>query len=92
MAQTSSRISKDDVKAMLYTRNKESFEFLYNQYSTAVYGLIVKKIGDNNTAEKILENIFIEMWNKMPTLDLNTFSIFTWLYRITQEKVKKISL
>ena len=92
MAQSYGTISKEEAKAILYTRNKESFDFLYNQYSPAVYGLIVKKIGNNSTAEKILENVFIETWNKIPTLDLNNFSIFTWLYRITEEKVKKINV
>lgn len=41
-----------------------SFSELYDKYSAAIYGRIMAVITDKDAAEKVLEKVFINMWNQ----------------------------
>lgn len=59
------------------------FSTLYEQFSPALYGLVLKWVKDKALAETILENVFVNAWLSRKLYDSKKERIFTWLYRIS---------
>lgn len=85
-------IEKDEVRRKrveaeipfnLVCSDEEIFSKLYDEFSPALYGLIIKWVTDKELAETILENAFINAWKSRKTYDSKRERIFTWLYRIS---------
>lgn len=57
--------------------DRDAFKALYKKYSAAIYGNIVKRIGDEEKAKLILEQTFREAWYYFPQFDETKFGIFT---------------
>lgn len=57
---------------------------LYDQYSSRVYGLALKMLGDPMSAEEITQEAFLKVWTRADTFDPNRGSFPTWLLTITR--------
>lgn len=61
--------------------NQCAFNTLIDKYQKAIHTYVWRKIGDYHIAEEITQDIFLIVYNKLPTLkDLNSF--VGWLYVI----------
>jgi DNA-directed RNA polymerase specialized sigma24 family protein len=77
---------QEDADEILFSQEKDDeklFSQLYDQFSPALYGLIVKWVKERSLAETILENAFVNAWHSRKFYDIEKERIFTWLYRIT---------
>ncbi len=64
--------------------NERHFSRLYEQYSGALFGLILKWVRDIETAENLLQDVFIKAWRSRDLYDPGKGKIFTWMYNITR--------
>ena len=71
------RVSSNDSKAL---------EVLYNRYSSLLYTLIKKIVGEEKAAEDILSEIFVIVWRKVDQFDINTGNVYTWLVTLARNK------
>jgi len=62
------------------------FDQLYNLYSEPLYINLLKLVKHPETAEEILQDIFIQVWEKRSTIDIHT-SVSGYLFRIGENKV-----
>ena len=72
---------------MLNERNADGISILYDKYAPAIYGAVVNKVDTVETAEAILEQTFLYIWNnpliearftnRLLLLLLNTAKMFT---------------
>ena len=62
------------------------FDQLYNLYSERLFVNLLKLVKNPETAEEILQDIFIVVWEKRNTIDIHT-SIRAYLFRIGENKV-----
>ena len=67
---------------MLRNHNPKGLEILYNNYSSALYGIIHRIIKDDVIAEDVLQEIFIKIWNNINQYDKEKGRLFTWLIYI----------
>ncbi len=72
----------DEIEFSLQSEDEQIFIKLYDQYSPALYGVIMKWVKDKALAEIVLENVFINAWHSRKNYDSRKERIFTWLYRI----------
>lgn len=70
---------------LFQTRNQAGFEYLYSKYSGALYGYITRVVEDQQVADGLLKNSFVEIWKACPSFDLNQGSLFSCLLRITTQ-------
>ncbi len=56
---------------------------LYQRYSTAVYALARRVVGDNSTAEEVLQEAFWHVWRSAAQYQPGRVRFATWLLRIT---------
>lgn len=69
------RIRKADPKAL---------EELYDKYGGAVLAVIHKIIRTQETAEEILQETFVKVWNNIDSYDSEKGSIYTWMFNIAR--------
>lgn len=62
------------------------FDQLYSMYSERLFVNLLKLVKHPETAEEILQDIFIVVWEKRNTIDIHT-SIRAYLFRIGENKV-----
>ena len=66
--------------------DESAFEFLYEQYSAALYGIIFRTLNHKETAEETLTDTFMKIWNQIDTYDSTKGTLFTWMYRIARNQ------
>ncbi|HEY8894200.1 MAG TPA: RNA polymerase sigma-70 factor [Niastella sp.] len=62
------------------------FDQLYQLYSERLYINLLKLVKHPETAEEILQDIFIQVWEKRTTIEIHT-SIRAYLFRVGENKV-----
>ena len=79
----------DEVAFSDRLRAKEdgAFKMLYHKYASAIYGNILRAFVDQDKAEVILENVFIEVWYSIPAYDENKIKLFTWINQIAAKHI-----
>jgi RNA polymerase sigma factor (sigma-70 family) len=68
----------------LKDRNEQSFNYLYNQYSGALYSIILQIVPDQGLANDVLQEAFINIWRKIDTYDQAKGRLFTWMLNIVR--------
>lgn len=65
--------------------DRAAFDVIYRQYYQAVYGNALKITRDITIAEDVLQEVFITLWEKRKTIDINR-SVGGWLFVICYNK------
>ena len=73
-----------ELVALLQQRNNQAFTYLYDTYSGALYGVISQIISIKESANDVLQEVFINIWRKIETYDLSKGRLFTWMLNIAR--------
>ncbi len=69
---------------MLRQQSREAFDYLYQHYAAALYGVIRRIIFDEETAKDVLQESFVKIWNHIDHYDSNRGRIYTWMINIAR--------
>jgi RNA polymerase sigma factor (sigma-70 family) len=75
-------ISEPELVARLQRNDRSAYEYLYDNYSSALYGVIHRVVGDDETASDVLQEAFVKIWNGIRTYDAQKGKLFTWMLNI----------
>lgn len=77
-----------DLELMREIANFESraLEELYDRYSPLLYTLIKKITPDEETAEKVLVDVFVIVWRKTYKFNFNNGNVYSWLVTLARNK------
>jgi RNA polymerase sigma factor (sigma-70 family) len=76
--------SEEDLIALLQRRDQSAFAYLYDNYSSALNGVIARMVDDTQLAEDILQETFVKIWNNFGQYDAGKGRLFTWMINITR--------
>jgi RNA polymerase sigma-70 factor, ECF subfamily len=76
--------TESELVNLLQQRNEKSYTYLYDNYSGALYGIIRSIITDNETANDVLQEVFINIWTKIDSYDPSKGRLFTWMLNIAR--------
>lgn len=65
-------------------RDEVALSKLYDKYSGAIYGVIIRMCRDEEAAQEILQETFMKAWDKSHLYDASKGKFYTWLYRIAR--------
>ncbi len=68
----------------LRQREKIAVEALYDMYSSSLFGVISRIINDTATAEDVLQDTFVKIWNSFPSYSTEKGRLFTWMVNIAR--------
>ncbi|NRA93725.1 MAG: RNA polymerase sigma factor [Psychroserpens sp.] len=78
-----------DDKALLIklqSKDESALSALYDKYSGALYGVILRMCKDEQVAENLLQDTFLTIWDKSKDYDFEKGRFYTWAYRIAKNK------
>ena len=78
------KYSEEELVMLLQQRQQQAFEYLYDNYSGALFQLIVSIIPDRDIAKDVLQDIFIKIWNQIGSYDASKGRLFTWMLNISR--------
>ena len=81
---TKSIIDEPNLILLLKKRDKVAFDLLYDRYSSALYGIIMKVVNSEELSQEILQDVFVKIWNNFESYDSTKGRLFTWLLNIAR--------
>jgi RNA polymerase sigma-70 factor (ECF subfamily) len=82
--QTAVTYSEEELVLLLKQQSKEAFNYLYKNYSAVLYGIVKKVISDDQTAQDVLQEVFVKIWNNIKQFDPAKGRIYTWMLNIAR--------
>ena len=65
--------------AKVATGDRIAFGQLYDRFSTPLYSLAIKMLGNEAEAQDLLQDVFLSVWNKSETFRADRGSAFSWV-------------
>lgn len=69
---------------LLVARDKKALEYLYDNYSSTLNGVIFKILRSEDLAQEILQDTFLRVWDKIKDYDATKGRLFTWMVNIAR--------
>lgn len=76
--------SEKELIQRLQNKDQRALSLVYDQYSGAVYGVILRICKDEVLAQDILQEVFLKVWNKSDQYNSKKGKFFTWIYQIAK--------
>ena len=70
--------------AELKSKSKKAFEYLYDNYSAALYGVIINVLRDEELSNDALQEVFVKIWNNFDQYDPAKSRLYTWMLNIAR--------
>lgn len=80
---------QDDTVSKLMKKDTDVLESLILEFSSPVYSLIFRILGEQANKEDIEEcvsDVFVDVWNKIESFDSSKGSLKTWIFILTKYK------
>jgi RNA polymerase sigma-70 factor, ECF subfamily len=76
--------NEEELVLLLKQQSREAFNYLYKQYAAVLYGVINKVVYDEQTAQDVLQDVFVKIWNNIGQYDSNKGRLYTWMINIAR--------
>jgi RNA polymerase sigma factor (sigma-70 family) len=70
----------------LQAKDKSALEFLYDNYSGALYGVIFRVLKNEDISEEVLQDVFLKIWDRFGQYDSTKGKLFTWMLNIARNQ------
>lgn len=78
------KLSENEVVSLLINRDEAGFNYLYENYSGALYGVILKVVIYNEEANEVMQDVFVKIWNSINQFDNAKGTLYTWMLNIAR--------
>lgn len=87
-----SKLADKRLIQLLREQNEAALSDLYDQYASAIYGLILREVRDERVALEILRKTFINVFYECRDLDCVQPSLFIWLLSLAKKAASAFSV
>lgn len=70
----------------LRAKDRTAFEYLYDHYSGALFGVIHRILKTESIAEEVLQDVFLKIWERIHQYDSTKGKLFTWMVNIARNQ------
>lgn len=84
MYKTKPLVSETELITLLKSRDKRGFDLLYDNYSKALYGIVLKIVKTEEVAEDVLQDAFVKIWKNVSSYDSSKGTLFTWILNVAR--------
>lgn len=78
------KYSEDELVAALQRNDRIAFEYLYDNYSGAIYHVICKVVKEGELAQDIMQEAFLKIWRNIASYNPDKGRLFTWMINIAR--------
>lgn len=72
--------------SQLQNGDEKALAQIYDMYNKSLYGLVLKIVRDDQLAQDILQDCFVNIWKKAQSYSSGKGSFFTWMLNICRNK------
>jgi RNA polymerase sigma factor (sigma-70 family) len=76
--------TENELVRLLKQRTQSAFSYLYDNYSGALYSVVLSILKDTDLANDVLQEVFIKIWRQIDQYDAEKGKLFTWLVNISR--------
>ena len=77
-------INEEQLVEQLKLNKREAFEYLYDHYSSALYGIIFKILKDEDKSADTLQDTFLKIWKNILSYNREKGTLFTWMLNVAR--------
>lgn len=78
------KIEENELVILLKKQDKAALEYLYDHYSAALYGIILRIVKKEEVAEEVMQDAFCKIWKNIASFDPEKGRLFTWMLNISR--------
>jgi RNA polymerase sigma-70 factor (ECF subfamily) len=78
------KYSEEELVLLLQQKSEAAFSYLYDNYAGVLYGVVHKIVFDEQTAQDVLQEVFVKIWNNIGQYDPKKGRIYTWMLNIAR--------
>ena len=80
------QISEEELIALLVSHDMKGMGILYDNYASALYGVIFRIAQSDEIAEDVMQDTFLKIWNNFSQYDSAKGRLFTWMINIARNQ------
>lgn len=84
MKSSRSNIDESQLVASLKEQDRHAFRYLYDHYSDALYGVVLRIVKKETIAEEVLQDTFIKIWHCIGQYSACRGRLFTWMFKLAR--------
>ncbi|MDJ1473209.1 sigma-70 family RNA polymerase sigma factor [Cytophagaceae bacterium DM2B3-1] len=77
-------IAENELIVMLKQHDRKGFEYLYDKYSGALYGVVLRIVKSEEIAEDVVQEAFVKIWRNVSSYEKTKGTLFTWILNIAR--------
>ncbi len=77
-------LTESELLALLKSKHQAGFDYLYVNYSAALFGIINRIIIDEEEAKDVLQDTFVKIWNNIDNYSSQKGRFFTWMLNLSR--------
>jgi RNA polymerase sigma factor (sigma-70 family) len=78
--------TEQDLLRGLQLHEEQAYSYLYDHYSKALFVVIYQIVPQQETAEDILQEVFIKIWQNINSYDTSKGRLYTWMLNIARNQ------
>lgn len=78
------KYDEEALYAELKTKSRKAFEYLYDNYSAALYGVILNILHNEENSNDALQEVFVKIWNNFDSYSPQKSRLYTWMLNIAR--------
>ena len=81
---TKATYEEQELVVALRQKDNQAYNYLYDHYSAALYGIIRQIINDTEASNDVLQETFVNIWRRIDSYDESKGRLFTWMLNIAR--------
>lgn len=77
---------EEELVRRIALRDERALAELYDRYAPLLYSLAARMVGEGETAEEVLQDVFLSVWRSAGSWDASRSSLRAWLVAITRHR------
>jgi RNA polymerase sigma-70 factor, ECF subfamily len=84
MSKRKTIIDEEDLVLLLQSKDERGFSILYDNYSSALYGVILKIVRTEEIAADVMQDAFVKIWKNIEGYNRTKGTLFTWMLNVAR--------
>lgn len=78
------KYSEEQLVQRLAAQDKDAFSYLYDNYSGALYGTLIRIVMEEDVAQDLLQETFVKIWKSFSSYNSEKGRLYTWMVNISR--------
>lgn len=80
------KYNEQELVSMLKQRVNDAFSYLYDNYSGALFSVILNIVPDRELAADVLQEVYVNIYRKIDSYDAVKSRLYTWMLNIARNE------